>query len=119
MITNLKQQKNLILKIWNSKIFYVSFIINLIINVMAKFTRHRTTLEVPKDPNQRNIPMLFPPRKALRKSLAPSYVPIAHHVYYDGSSFRVRVRIEGKTDSWNTQDKKKALEYRDYLLLTK
>ena len=74
-------------------------------------------LKVPKDPNQRNIPNLFPPRKALRKSLAPSYIPIAHHVYYDGHSFRVRVRIEGKTDSWNTQNKREALEYRDFLIL--
>lgn len=74
-------------------------------------------LKVPKDPNQRNIPKLFPPRKALRKSLAPSYIPIAHHVYYDGHSFRVRVRIEGKTDSWNTQNKRDALEYRDFLIL--
>lgn len=84
---------------------------------MTKLIKRRTTLKVPKDPNQRNIPLLFPPRKALRKSLAPSYIPIAHHVYYDGSSFRVRVRAEGKTDSWNTPDKRSALEYRDYLLL--
>jgi len=81
-----------------------------------KKSKRRALKEVPKDPNQRNIPALFPKRKALRKSLAPSYIPIANHVYYDGSSFRVRVRTEGKTTSWNTQDKKKALEYRDYLL---
>lgn len=79
--------------------------------------KKRALKEVPKDPNQRNIPALFPKRKALRKSLAPSYIPIAHHVYYDGSSFRVRVRTEGKTESWNTQNKKEALEYRDYLIL--
>lgn len=84
---------------------------------MSKRSKKRAFREVPKDPNQRNIPLLFPPRKALRKSLAPSYIPIASHVYYDGSSFRVRVRTEGKTTSWNTQDKRKALEYRDYLIL--
>lgn len=81
-------------------------------------SKSRTT-KVPKDPNQRNIPELFPPRKALRKSLAPSYIPIAHHVYYDGHSFRVRVRTEGMTNSWNTPNKKEALEYRDYQLLAK
>jgi hypothetical protein len=75
--------------------------------------------KVPKDPNQRNIKALYPRRKALRKSLAPSYIPIAHHVYYDGYSFRVRVQIDGKSNSWNTQDKKKALEYRDYLILSR
>lgn len=79
----------------------------------------KNSKKVPKDPNQRNIPKLFPKRKALRKSLAPSYIPIAHHVYYDGSSFRVRVRTNGNTTSWNTPDKKKALEYRDYLLTAK
>jgi hypothetical protein len=72
--------------------------------------------EVPKDPCQRNIPALFPRRKALRKSLAPTYYPITHHVYYDGSSFRVRVRIDGETVSVSTKSKKKALKYRDRLL---
>jgi len=87
----------------------------------SKKTRRMTKAlkEVPKDPNQRNIPALFPKRKALRKSLAPTYIPVAHHVYYDGFSFRVRVRTEGKTTSWNVSDKKKALEYRDFLLATK
>ncbi len=70
-----------------------------------------------KDPRQKNIPKLFPHRKSLRKSLAESYFPIAHHVYYDGSSFRVRVRVDGKTNSWNTPDKRKALDYRDYLIV--
>lgn len=84
-----------------------------------KKSKRRPLKEVPKDPRQRNIPALFPRRKALRKSLAPSYIPIAHHVYYDGSSFRVRVRTEGQTTSWNVSDKKKALEYRDYLLTAK
>jgi hypothetical protein len=79
----------------------------------------RPLKEVPKDPKQRNIPALFPRRKALRKSLAPTYYPIAHHVYYDGHSFRVRVRIEGETVSVSTKSKKKALKYRDRLLTEK
>lgn len=86
---------------------------------MAKHKKFKALKEVPKDPSQRNIPTLYPRRKALRRSLAPSYIPIAHHVYYDGSSFRVRVRIDGKTNSWNTADKKKALEYRDFLILSR
>jgi hypothetical protein len=75
--------------------------------------------EVPKDPNQRAIKSLFPTRKALRKSLAPTYYPVASHIYYDGHSFRVRVRTEGKTNSWNTPDKEKAQQYRDYQLLAR
>lgn len=85
--------------------------------------RKRTTVkvlkEVPKDPNQRNIPALFPRRKALRKSLAPTYYPVDKNIYYDGSSFRVRVRVAGETQSWNTSDKAKALKYRDYQLRAK
>jgi hypothetical protein len=76
-------------------------------------------LEVPKDPSQRKIMELFPRRVALRKSLAPSYYPIQHHIYYDGSSFRVRVRLDGKTISMNISDKRKAIQQRDLLLSKK
>jgi hypothetical protein len=90
---------------------------------MSKTKKRNTTpkvlKEVPKDPNQRAIKRLFPTRKSLRKSLAPTYYPVTHHIYYDGHSFRVRVRIEGKTESWNTSDKVKALKYRDYQLLAR
>jgi hypothetical protein len=54
--------------------------------------------------------------KSPRRSLSLSYIPIDHHVYYDGHSFRVRVTSEGNTVSQSTQDKKKALKYRDRLL---
>jgi hypothetical protein len=89
---------------------------------MTTPTKRRSLKEVPKvpkDPNQRAIKRLFPPRKSLRKSLAPTYYPVSDHIYYDGYSFRVRVRTEGKTKSWNTPDKDKALQYRDYLLLAR
>ena len=86
-------------------------------------TRKRTTVkvlkEVPKDPNQKPIKFLFPTRKNLRKSLASTYYPVDSHVYYDGHSFRVRVRSNGKTQSWNTPDKAKAIEYRDFQLLAR
>jgi len=73
-------------------------------------------LKVPKDPRQRQIMNLQPKRKSLRKSLATSYYPIEHHIYYDGNSFRVRVRVEGKTISLNTPDKNKAIKFRNRLL---
>ncbi len=60
-----------------------------------------------------------PANRAPRRMFALSYIPIAHHVYYTGYSFRTRVAIDGKTHSWNTSDKKKAIEYRDFLLLTR
>jgi len=75
--------------------------------------------EVPKNPNQRKIMSLYPERKALRKSLSPSYYPIKHHIYYDGSSFRVRVMSNGEKVSRNLTDKKEAIKLRDFLLLNK
>lgn len=74
---------------------------------------YKTLRSVPKDPSQKKVHLLFPTRKALRKSLAPSYYPITDNIYYDGSSFRVRVMVDGKTKSWNTPDKNKALKFRD------
>jgi hypothetical protein len=76
-------------------------------------------LEVPKDPNQRLIMQLYPRRVALRKSLAPSYYPIKHHIYYDGNSFRVRVVVDGERISVNTTDKREAIRLRDELLTKK
>ena len=86
---------------------------------MSKKHHNKVLAEVPKDPSQRAIKRLFPTRKALRKSLAPSYYPIEKNIYYDGHSFRVRVRIDGQTMSWNTPNKEKALKYRDYQLLAR
>jgi hypothetical protein len=83
---------------------------------MKKKKATKVLREVPKDPNQKPIKHLFPTRKNLRKSLARTYYPVASHIYYDGHSFRVRVRTEGHTESWNTPDKQKAIEYRDFQL---
>jgi hypothetical protein len=74
------------------------------------------SMKVPKDPSQRPIMKLYPKRKSLRKSLATSYYPIEHHIYYDGVSFRVRVRVDGQTISRSMTDKNKAVKLRDRLL---
>ena len=76
----------------------------------------KKTEKVPKDPSQRQIMKLYPKRKSLRKSLATSYYPVDHHIYYDGNSFRVRVRVDGNTISRNLTDKNKAVKLRDRLL---
>lgn len=99
-------------------IIYLRAIYNLKFLHMTKKT-YKTLKEVPKDLSQRKIKQLFPTRKTLRKSLAPTYYPVAKNIYYDGHSFRVRVRIEGETQSWNTPDKIKAIKYRDYQLLAR
>jgi len=81
---------------------------------MGKKKKNKKKLEeVPKNPNQRKIMRLYPHRVNLRKSLAPTYYPVDHHIYYDGFSFRVRVRVDGKTISLNTPDKNKAVKFRD------
>jgi len=80
---------------------------------MSKKKNKKRKMEVPKDPSQRPIMKLYPKRRSLRKSLAPTYYPVDHHIYYDGNSFRVRVRVDGKTISWNTPDKNKAVKFRD------
>jgi len=81
-----------------------------------KDMKKRKLDEVPKNPDQRKIMRLYPHRVNLRKSLAPTYYPVGHHIYYDGFSFRVRVRVEGKTISLNTPDKNKAVKFRNRLL---
>jgi hypothetical protein len=78
--------------------------------------KKKTTMKVPKDPSQREIMKLYPKRKSLRKSLATSYYPVEHHIYYDGNSFRVRVRVDGQTISRSMTDKNKAVRLRDRLL---
>lgn len=44
------------------------------------------------------------------------YVPISHHIYHDGNSFRVRVCISGVKHTGSFSSKKKALKFRKDLL---
>jgi hypothetical protein len=44
------------------------------------------------------------------------YVPVSHHIYFDGSSYRVRVAIKGRTISQSFSSKKKAFAHRKELL---
>jgi hypothetical protein len=56
--------------------------------------------------------------KKTRSNQVTTYVPIADNIYHDGSSYRVRVRIEGETVSKNFSNKKKAVQFRNILLNT-
>jgi hypothetical protein len=55
-------------------------------------------------------------KKTTRRNQVTTYVPIADNIYHDGSSYRVRVRVEGETVSKNFSNKKKAIQFRNILL---
>lgn len=45
-----------------------------------------------------------------------TYVPVSNNVYFDGSSYRVRVSVEGTKYSKNFSSKRNAIAYRNQLL---
>ena len=45
-----------------------------------------------------------------------TYVPVSNNVYHDGSSYRVRVSINGEKFSKNFSNKKKAITFRNLLM---
>lgn len=47
-----------------------------------------------------------------------TYVPVSNNVYHDGSSYRVRVSINGTKYSKNFSNKKTAITFRNQLLAT-
>lgn len=44
-----------------------------------------------------------------------TYVPVSDNIYHDGSSYRVRVSVNGKKYSKNFSNKRKAVSYRNEL----
>ena len=54
-------------------------------------------------------------KKTSRRQTVTTYVPIADNIYHDGSSYRVRVRVNGETVSKNFSNKRKAITYRNEL----
>jgi hypothetical protein len=45
-----------------------------------------------------------------------TYVPVSHHIYFDGSSYRVRASVDGTRYSQNFSSKKKAFAFRKSIL---
>lgn len=52
----------------------------------------------------------------IRRTPKTIYIPVDHHVYDNGTSFRVRIKKNGKTHSKNFINKKYALTFRDTLI---
>lgn len=57
--------------------------------------------------------------KAARRTTPKTiYVPVSTNVYYDGSSYRVRMTLDGSRVSKNFGSKRNAISYRNQLLKT-
>lgn len=54
--------------------------------------------------------------KNQKKNSLTIYVPVSNHIYNYGSSYRIRVSINGKTVSVSTKTKKEAYRVRKQLL---
>jgi hypothetical protein len=50
-----------------------------------------------------------------RKTIT-TYVPVSSNIYHDGTSYRVRVSVNGKKYSKNFGSKRKAITFRNELL---
>jgi hypothetical protein len=54
-------------------------------------------------------------KKTNSRQTVTTYVPVSDNIYHDGSSYRVRVRVNGETVSKNFKNKKKAVQFRNVL----
>jgi hypothetical protein len=55
-------------------------------------------------------------RKTNKRQTVTTYVPVSDNIYHDGSSYRVRVSINGTKFSKNFSNKRKAISYRNELM---
>ena len=51
-----------------------------------------------------------------RRTTKTTYVPVSSNVYFDGSSYRVRVSVDGTKYSKNFSSKRSAIQFRNQLL---
>lgn len=54
-------------------------------------------------------------RAKTRRTPVTTYVPVSDNIYHDGSSYRVRVSVNGTKYSKNFSSKKLAIQYRNQL----
>jgi hypothetical protein len=54
--------------------------------------------------------------KTAKKTRRTTYVAVTNNVYHDGTSYRVRVSVDGIKYSKNFSSKKTAIAYRNQLL---
>lgn len=54
--------------------------------------------------------------KTSNQTRRTTYVPVTKNIYFDGTSYRVRVSTNGEKHSKNFTSKRKAVTYRNQLL---
>jgi hypothetical protein len=55
-------------------------------------------------------------RRTTKTTTRSAYEPVSNNIYHDGSSYRVRVSVNGTKYSKNFSSKKAAVQYRNQLL---
>ena len=55
-------------------------------------------------------------RRSARRTQNESYVNVAKNIYLDGSSYRVRVSVDGVRYSRNCSSKREAIQWRNQML---
>ena len=55
-------------------------------------------------------------KQTSRRKTITTYVPVSNNIYHDGTSYRVRVSLNGKKYSKNFGSKRKAVTFRNELL---
>lgn len=58
-------------------------------------------------------------KRTVTRTPITTYIPVSENIYHDGSSYRVRVSVNGTKYSKNFSSKKKALAYRKELFASR
>ena len=66
--------------------------------------------------NNKHLNFIKMKKTTARRQTVTTYVPVSDNIYHDGSSYRVRVSIDGTKYSKNFSSKRKAVQFRNELL---
>jgi hypothetical protein len=72
---------------------------------------NETTNSTKKNSSKTNVS-----ESSIKRNTVTTYIPVGKHIYNTGTSYRVRVSINGETVSINTSSKKEAYRVRKHLL---
>jgi hypothetical protein len=69
-----------------------------------------------KDSSKKNSSKTNVSKSSNKRNTVTTYIPVSKHIYSTGTSYRVRVSINGETVSVSTTSKTKAFKVRKHLL---